>query len=172
MGDLNHDPKLLWLRNLRGHNLTSTQFMVLVTIAGYGDATGLGAHPGWSRLQQDTGLDRRTIKTAVSHLLEAGYLVKTAEGGNQFGRGRANEYALGSLTPAEGVHPVFPLTPAEGVHPVQGRGTSDVVEGVHPMYPHQINHQINHHPAASEAERQRQLAELRRRAATESGGVA
>lgn len=103
--------KLTWLRDLRGRGLSPVQFTVLVAMFSYTDKKGGGAHPGWARLQQDTLLDLRTIKRAVRDLVELGYLIQTAEGGNQYGKGRANEYALGDLTKIrEGGHLMHPLT--------------------------------------------------------------
>ncbi len=140
--------KLQWQKELRGHALSATEYLVLSTIATYTDATGTGAHPGWSRLAADTSLDARTIKRAVKVLLAGRYLEQTAEGGNQYSKGRANEYALlpaslafGAPAP-EGGHPVSPFDdepdgPARGALGA-ARGTSGAVEGVQPVSPHQI----------------------------------
>lgn len=145
--------KLAWQKQLRGHFLSPTEYLVLSTIATYSDARGQGAHPGWARLGADTGLDQRTIKRAVKVLLAGRYLKQTAEGGNQHAKGMANEYAIlpaaeaagapgPTTTAAEGVHPMTPLANGESDtgRGASGapRGTSDVAEGVHPMTPHQI----------------------------------
>ncbi|WP_040582641.1 helix-turn-helix domain-containing protein, partial [Sedimentibacter sp. B4] len=74
--------------------LSPVQVTVLVMVATYAGADGGGAHPGWSRLTVDTGLDVRTVKRAVRDLVGLGWLEQTAVGGNQFGKGKANEYRL------------------------------------------------------------------------------
>lgn len=145
--------KLAWQKALRGAELSPTEYMVLLTISTYTDEHLEHAHPGWARLADDTHLDRRTIKKAVDSLRMKGYLVLTMPGGNQYRKGLANEYHLtlpsrgtadapldsvsshGALTDHDdqGVHLV-----QQGGHSMQGRGTPDAWEGVHPVTPHQV----------------------------------
>lgn len=158
--------KLGWQKALRGADLTPTEYMVLLTISTYADKHLKHAHPGWNRLVNDTQLDVRTIKKAVSSLIEKEYLVLAVPGGNQYRKGQANEYHLtlpASTTPSPRGTPNDPLDNLEGVHlvqqgvhPVHPRGTSGAWEGVHPVPPHQVLSsgpyiKSNHHSATDVA---------------------
>lgn len=137
--------KLQWQKDLRGADLTATEYMVLLTLSTYASKDGTSIHPGWTRLIKDTHLDIRTAKKAVTSLIKKGFLAQTEVGGNQYGYKQANVYEL--LQPPPRGTPSVPLREegrgtsgaVEGVHPVQARGTSSVDEGVHPVSPHQGN---------------------------------
>lgn len=140
--------KLGWQKALRGAPLTPTEYMVLSTMATYTDQHMQNAHPGWTRLVNDTRLDLRTIKKAATSLIGKGYLVLVQPGGNQYGKGSANVYAVTipkggtQCTPSgdlseDSVSTHGQVDP-QGVHPVHARGTSGAGEGVHPVPPHQV----------------------------------
>lgn len=142
--------KLQWQKRLRGAGLTPAEYMVLVTLSTYADRHLRNARPGWARMVNDTGLDLRTIKKAVSHLLGKEYLVLTEPGGNQYGKGRANVYELTLPVVHKGDTAGAPSDGAEGARrgtSGAARGADDVDEGVHGMTPHQgypSGHQIHH----------------------------
>lgn len=124
------ESKLNWLKSLRGVDVSATQYLVLVTISTYTDKNGLNAHPGWGRLQEDTGLQLNTIKKAVKVLMSKRLLILSEEGGNQHWKGKANVYELAPVlgvrtSETEGVR-----SGTEGVQSVTG-------EGVNETHPHQ-----------------------------------
>lgn len=133
--------KLLWQKQLRGAGLSATEYMVLLTLSTYADENLRHAHPGWARLAADTGLDVRTIKKAAASLQERGFILLTEWGGNQYGKGRANEFAILPI----GVHkgriecpPCDEDEDSQGGHSVRPRGASGAQEGGHPVTPHQV----------------------------------
>lgn len=83
--------KFEYQKALRGAGLTPQQYMVLMTLQTYANADGTKAHPGWDKLRVDTGLDPRTIKSAVKVLEARGFLVCTER---RAVRGSANVYSL------------------------------------------------------------------------------
>lgn len=91
--------KLEWEKLLRRSPISHAQYRVLMTVASYTDKHGKGAHPGWARLASDAEVNERTAKAAVVRLLDLGWLVQTGRGGNAYGKGTANTYAL-STPPA------------------------------------------------------------------------
>ncbi len=134
--------KLLWQKRLRGADLTPVEYMVLLTLSTYADRALMRAHPGWTRLAADTHLDVRTIKKAVRTLMAKGYVQLVQPGGNQYGKGTANDYRLTLPVVHKGD---TGSTPYPGEEPERRgasgarRGASDVEEGGHGMYPHQVN---------------------------------
>ena len=88
--------KLTWQKRLRGVDLTHAEYRVLMTICSYTDETLGNAHPGWARISEGAHVDPKTAKRAVASLIDKGWLILTARGGNDVGKGRAHVYALGS----------------------------------------------------------------------------
>jgi len=119
--------KLQWQKRLRGAGLTPTEYLVLLTLSTYAGGDLRHAHPGWERLRADTSLDVRTIKKAASALIAKGYLLLTRPGGNQYGKGTANEYALSLPVIHKGDTECTPSSGAAG----PPRGTSGASEGGH-----------------------------------------
>ncbi|MBD7952378.1 helix-turn-helix domain-containing protein [Oerskovia rustica] len=116
--------KFEYQKALRGAGLTPQQYMVLMTLQTYANADGTRAHPGWDKLRADTGLDPRTIKSAVKALEARGFLVCTE---SQRVRGSANVYSLtlpspASSTASPGVS--SPSSPGYGLGDSESRGGS------------------------------------------------
>lgn len=126
------ESKLSWLKSLRGVGVSSTQYLVLVTISTYTDKNGLNAHPGWVRLQSDTGLQLNTIKKAVKVLLSKRLLILSEEGGNQHWKGKANVYELGPVLSVR-------TSEDEGVQSETQGVQSTSAEGVNETHPHQVS---------------------------------
>lgn len=130
--------KFEYQKRLRGAGLTAPQYMVLMTLQTYANADGTRAHPGWERLRADTGLDPRTIKSAVGALCKRGFLREVE---SKKVRGSANVYDL--TLPDEGTTVAQQENPRSAEPNPRGtsdapRGTSDAVQGGHPVPPHQI----------------------------------
>lgn len=90
--------KLAWQKELRGADLTHSEYRVLLTISTYTDAQGSKAHPGWDRIARDARMDKRNAKRAVANLIEKGWLRLTRKGGNNVGYRIADEYELTTPT--------------------------------------------------------------------------
>jgi Helix-turn-helix domain len=86
--------KLAYLKDLRGHNMPSTAYRVLVAVFNYTDASGQGAHPGQRRLAEDTGIKERRVRDHLRWLTEHGYLIEVSRGHGSGGHGVATVYAL------------------------------------------------------------------------------
>lgn len=118
--------KLQWQKRLRGADLTNTEYRVLMTICSYTDKTLGNAHPGWARIVADSCITEKTAKKAVVALVAKGWLRLVEAGGNQYGKGRANVYALAVPLSTRGAA-AAPLR-ADGDDP--GRGVVDDRRGV------------------------------------------
>ncbi|NKY08975.1 helix-turn-helix domain-containing protein [Cellulomonas hominis] len=149
--------KLLWQKRLRGADLTPVEYMVLLTLSTYADRALMRAHPGWTRLAADTRLDTRTVKKAMRALADKGYVQLVQAGGNQYGKGTANDYrlTLPVIHKGDTGSTPYPYDEPEGRGASRARrGTSRVSEGGHGMYPHQVstsdpNHQSDAHASGS-----------------------
>ena len=86
--------KLSWLKNLRGADLNDAEFRVLVVLATYTDKLGNNAFPGNMRLASDCLMQARSIRRILHRLEAKGWIVETSRGGNEYGKGRANEYQI------------------------------------------------------------------------------
>lgn len=86
--------KLSWLKNLRGADLNDAEFRVLVVLATYTDKLGNNAFPGNTRLAADCLMQARSIRRILHRLEAKGWIVETSRGGNEYGKGRANEYQI------------------------------------------------------------------------------
>lgn len=146
--------KLLWQKRLRGADITPVEYMVLLTLSTYADRSLMRAHPGWTRLAADTRLDTRTIKKAMRALADKGYVQLVQAGGNQYGKGTANDYRLTLPVVHKGDTGSTPYpdeeTDRRGASRAP-RGTSHVVEGGHGMYPHQVNTSDPNHQSDAHA---------------------
>lgn len=85
--------KHLWTQRLRGcmTKLTPTEYIVLTMLATYTSHGGTGARPAASRLAEDSGVSVKTVRRALTALVEKKYLTVEREGG---GRHKPTEYAL------------------------------------------------------------------------------
>jgi len=87
---LDRDPDLSWKIAFRDYVLTSKAKAVGMAIHGRIDGNTLTCWPSIERLAQDTGLSERTVKLAVSELVEHRVITKTR---------RANDSNLYTLQP-------------------------------------------------------------------------
>ncbi|MBX9243423.1 helix-turn-helix domain-containing protein [Actinotalea ferrariae] len=117
--------KLSWQKKLRGADLTHAEYRVLMTIASYTDKHLGNAHPGWARIAADACVREKTAKDAVRALMTKGWLRLTSAGGNQYGKGVANTYAL--TVPA--INKGGGDRPPSGLDGDQGRGAVDDPRG-------------------------------------------
>lgn len=87
--------KLEWQKTLRGaSDLSLAEYRVLMTLSTYADAQLENARPGLARLVDDTCLNEKSVKKALSGLVGKSYITLTEPGGNQHGKGRANTFRL------------------------------------------------------------------------------
>lgn len=116
-----HGTKLLPLLTWRGaickSNLPPTTRHVALTLSLYMSEIGDSAHPGPTRLANETGLCLRAVKTALSNLVAEGWLVVVEQGGLRGERRRANEYRAHIPDPALPLDE--PRTTRAGDAPVQ-----------------------------------------------------
>lgn len=61
----------------------------------YSDKDGGGAHPGPTRISDDTGIHSTDVKRHLRALVEDGWIIQTEKGGSSAGRRLASEYRLG-----------------------------------------------------------------------------
>ncbi|WP_146070939.1 hypothetical protein [Arthrobacter sp. B1805] len=94
--------KLDWQKSLRGVDLSHAEYRVLMTISTYTDGNLRNARPGLSRIIADACVNAKTARAALKSLTTKGYLMCTGEGGNQFGKGKANVYAIPLSVPKVG----------------------------------------------------------------------
>ena len=94
--------KLDYLEGLRGADLTSSEFRVLVVIVGYANsADGKNAHPGVERLAGDCGMTERSVKRCLKALTGKGWVRQGVRGGRDgSGQSWASSYELS--TPGQG----------------------------------------------------------------------
>jgi hypothetical protein len=96
--------KLTYLKNLRGHQMSSGAYRVLVALFNYTDASGRHAYPGERRLADDTAIKERTVRAHLKWLTDNGYLIKGARGHGGGGRGHGIATVYAVALPAE--HPL------------------------------------------------------------------
>ncbi|MGN8245281.1 hypothetical protein ACTHAM_002400 [Cellulomonas soli] len=118
--------KLQWQKRLRGADITNTEYRILMTICSYTDKSLSNAHPGWARIVADSCITEKTAKKAVFSLMVKGWLRLVEAGGNQYGKGRANVYALAVPLSTRGVAGA----PLDDFPPSPGRGVIDDRRGV------------------------------------------
>jgi|SRR5829696_374871 len=91
--------KLDWLKSLRGADLTTAEVYVLVLLASYSGASRENAHPGVTRVAEDSGLSKRQVQNILKSLTAKNAIAVTQEGGNQVFKGAATVYKI--LTPPQ-----------------------------------------------------------------------
>lgn len=141
--------KLQWFTELRGAELSHAEFRVAVVLATFSDASMENAYPGVARLAADAQVSEPTLKRALRALQEKGWVRLTQRGGNQFGKGRANVYALSSpaskggsqLPPSsipKGVSQLPPTGVGKGVTQSIEGGKTTTPQGGNSVTPHQV----------------------------------
>jgi hypothetical protein len=73
--------KLTWFKSLRGADLNSGEFRILVLLQTYSNAEMENAHPSAARLAEDAGLSERQVYTILDCLKGKGAIEVTQEGG-------------------------------------------------------------------------------------------
>jgi Helix-turn-helix domain len=86
--------KLNWYKTLRGAELTSGEFRILVLLSTYTNEHLENAHPGVELLAQDAGMTVRGVQLILRSLEDKGAILVTQEGGNKTFKGAATVYAL------------------------------------------------------------------------------
>ncbi len=84
--------KLVYLKYLRGAELTPSAFRVLICVFNYSDQHGRNAHPGVERLMRDASVSRRTVTRCLAELRDLGWLKEEERGRST--TGRASCYSL------------------------------------------------------------------------------
>lgn len=138
--------KLDWYKSLRGADLTQAEFVILVLLAGYSNASRENAYPGSVRLAADSGIDRRRVRRILKSLEAKKAIAVTEEGGNQIRKGAATVYMVltppqrskGALVPpfkTTTVHPssAFRIAPRGAFR--APRGAPPAQQGGHPRPP-------------------------------------
>ncbi|WP_371829876.1 helix-turn-helix domain-containing protein [Rhodococcoides yunnanense] len=106
--------KLQWFTELRGADLTHAEFRVVTILATYTDAQMDNAFPGLNKLATEARVRVNTAREALKSLQSKGWIRLTQEGGNQYGKGRANVWSL-TIPGEKGVADRTPSTPLKGV---------------------------------------------------------
>lgn len=95
------DQRISYLISLRqAQDLTHAEYRVLTAMLSYADGSLHNASPGNYALTRDACCSHNTTKQALRTLVQKGYLVCTAQGGNQVGLRVKSTYAL--ALPARG----------------------------------------------------------------------
>lgn len=115
------------LRKIRDcHDLTSSEYLVLITLCLYGDENGKDIFPGREIVASDCAVDEKTVRRAYASLETKGYLSKD---------GRHNRRIQFSI-PTEKFQPTYerkspkkttltPYTPDVAPPPTNGNGHDD-----------------------------------------------
>lgn len=112
---------MTYVTELRGADLSASEYRVLLTVWTYSDENMLNAFPSINRVAGDTGLTRSTVKRCLKSLREMGYLKIDAPGGNIDGKNLATRYRL--------------TLPSEGGPSVNPRGATSEPPGGHERTP-------------------------------------
>lgn len=117
-------PLFTWRSAISDSELSSTHRHVAIALSLYMSERGDSAHPGPSRLAQDTGLHVSTVKEKLADLERLGWLRCIVRGGRRGQRRQANEYVAAFPDP-----PLFSPEPVAVGDPSPGttgrRGCGD-----------------------------------------------
>lgn len=104
------ESKIAVLTALRGAEISTHEYRVLVTLLTYANRSGRGAYPGVPRLASDCRMNVKTVKSALAQLHSQGFIERAQKGG---GRGRATVWDV-NLPPAPSQKTARPADPFSG----------------------------------------------------------
>jgi len=83
-----------WTKAVISADLSVTERLVAVTLAGYADSQMENADPGRQRLADDIGISVATVKRSLKSLTTTGWIEKTHEGRISRDREQCDAYRL------------------------------------------------------------------------------
>lgn len=110
-------------RVVRDARLTHSELRVLLELESYANEDGTNAHPGVNLISVELGINEKTVRRALKHGEELGYVIKTQAGRRGRGRNFADVFAL-SLPKPDGL-PDSQMS-GNSVEPEATTGHSDV----------------------------------------------
>lgn len=81
-------------RVVRDASLTHSELRVLLELESYANEDGTNAHPGVNLISAELGINEKTVRRALKHGEELGYVIKTQAGRRGRGRNFADVFAL------------------------------------------------------------------------------
>jgi predicted transcriptional regulator len=155
--------KLDWFKAIRGADLNSAEIHILALLVGYSNAQGENAHPGVTRLANDSGLSKRQVQYILRSLEAKRVIVVTQDGGNQTFKGAATVYRIMTM-------PRRPKDATDCTLDSDKGGKSDTKGAksrtgrVQPIAPHQVIHQVLKEHQSDSSESASLAAQARARA--------